>query len=53
MKFIFTAWGASTLCVSDSSFESPNTILVIENLNLLTMKILCYVDIHLTLKLSV
>jgi hypothetical protein len=35
------------LGVRDSSVESPNTILVIEDLNLLTMKIVCLVNIKL------
>jgi hypothetical protein len=49
MKFVFTASGASTLGVRDSSVEFPKTMLVIEDLNLLTMKLLCEVNIHLTL----
>jgi hypothetical protein len=41
--------GAFRLGVRDSSVESPNTMLVVEDLNLLTMKILYYINIHLTL----
>jgi hypothetical protein len=38
-----------TIGVRDSSVESLNTILVIENLNLLIVKILCYTNIYLAL----
>ncbi len=38
-----------TIGVRDSSVESLNTILVIEDLNLLIVKILCYTNIYLTL----
>jgi hypothetical protein len=41
--------GAFTLGVRDLSVESPNTMLVITNLHLLTINILCYTNIHLTL----
>jgi hypothetical protein len=41
--------GAFTLGVKDSSIKSPNTKLVISNLNLFTTKILCQVNIHLIL----
>jgi len=39
-----TIQGVFTIGVRDSSVESLNTILVIEKLNLLIVKILCYTN---------
>jgi len=41
--------GAFTLGVRDLNVESPNTMLVIYNLHLLTTNIWCEANIHLTL----